>query len=125
MRSKFSPSWKASVQPRKQRKYVKNAPLHIARRMLSAHLSKELRQKYGRRNVQLRKGDKVKIVRGSMKGRTGSVESINIKLRKVIVSGAEMIRKDGTKVKIPIDASNLIITELNLNDKKRAEALKK
>ncbi|MEM3690839.1 MAG: 50S ribosomal protein L24, partial [Candidatus Micrarchaeia archaeon] len=73
MRSKFSPSWKASVQPRKQRKYVKNAPLHIKRRMISAHLSKELREKYGRRNVQLRKGDRVKVLRGSMRGRTGTV----------------------------------------------------
>ncbi|MEM0230961.1 MAG: 50S ribosomal protein L24 [Candidatus Woesearchaeota archaeon] len=125
MRSKFSPSWKASVQPRKQRKYVKNAPLHIKRRMISAHLSKELREKYGRRNVQLRKGDRVKVLRGSMRGRTGTVESIELKSGKVRISGVEMIRKDGTKVKIAIHPSNLMIIELNLNDKKRAEAMKK
>jgi len=42
MKQKFSTTWKASKQPRKQRKYSANAPLHIKRKMLSANLSKTL-----------------------------------------------------------------------------------
>ena len=31
-----------SKQPRKQRKFLYNAPLHVRRKIMSAHLSKEL-----------------------------------------------------------------------------------
>ena len=49
MKKDFSKSWKSSRQPRKQRKYVFNAPLHIRHKLVSANLSKELRKKYGKR----------------------------------------------------------------------------
>jgi len=67
MKQKFSTTWKASKQPRKQRKYSANAPLHIKRKMLSANLSKPLREKHKIRNIEVRKGDKVIIMRGKFK----------------------------------------------------------
>ena len=51
MKRKFSKSWKSSKQPRKQRKYSANAPLHLKRKLLSVNLSKELRKKYGKRST--------------------------------------------------------------------------
>ena len=125
MKKKFSVKWKASKQPRKQRKYRANAPLHIRHKMIAANLSKELRKKYGRRNFPLRKGDKVKIMRGQFKGKTGKIEEINLKKLKVVVEGIFRNKKDGSKVRVYLDPSNLQIQELNLDDKERIKALKR
>lgn len=119
MKKRFSTKWKSSKQVRKQRKYRYNAPLHIRQKFVHVHLSKELRKKYGKRNAGLRKGDKVKIVRGQFKKHTGNVERVDLKGIRVYVSGAEVTKKDGNKAMYPIDPSNMIITELNLDDKMR------
>jgi len=123
MKSKFSNTWKRSTQPRKQRKFRYNAPLHIRQKLIGVHLSKELRQKHKRRTVGLRKGDKVKVLRGQFKGKTGKVERIDLKKLKVYIMGIESVKKEGTKEYIPIDPSNLLLTELNLEDKKRRAKL--
>jgi len=124
-KKKFSSLWKASKQPRKQRKYRYNAPLHIKHKMLAAHLSKELREKYKRRAIPLRKGDVVKIMRGEFKGKTGKVVLVNTKKMKVFVEGMQRTRKDGTKINVPLDPSKLQIISLNLDDKKRLESIEK
>lgn len=121
----WSKSWKSSKKARKQRKYRFNAPLHIKRKFVSSHLSKELRQKYNRRNVTVNKGDKVKVVRGQFKGHVGKVEEMNIKNSKIFISGIEIQKRDGSKTRYPIHPSNVIITELNLDDKKRNMRLDK
>jgi large subunit ribosomal protein L24 len=118
MKRKFSSKWKASKQPRKQRKYRANAPLHISRKFLSANLSKILRGKYGR-SVSIRRGDVVKIMRGQFKGKKGKVTVIQMKKGRVAVEGIQRSKKDGTKINIFFNCSNLQIQELNLDDKKR------
>ena len=125
MKTKFSKNWIKSKQPRKQRKYLANAPINIRRKFIVSTLSKELREKYNRRNFKLKKGDKVKILRGQYKGRTGKIDRINIKERKIYIQGIENIRKDGTKAMYPIHPSNLMITELLIEDKKRKDALER
>ncbi|MBD3247620.1 50S ribosomal protein L24 [Candidatus Pacearchaeota archaeon] len=125
MKKKFSKHWKASKKPRKQRKYRANAPLHIKKKFLGANLSKDLRKKHGKRNIELRKGDTVKIMRGKHKGKTGKIQEIKIKFGKVIVEGIQRKKQDGSKTNIPLSASNLQITSLNLDDKKRMKKLKK
>ena len=119
MKKQFSTKWKASNQPRKQRKYIINAPIHIKRKLLSSQLSKKLREKYTRRNIPLRKGDIVKVMRGSFKGKQGKVLEVKLKQSKVVIEGLQRSKRDGTKVNIPFKASNLQIQELNLEDKKR------
>ncbi len=125
MKKKFSLSWKSSKQPRKQRKYLANAPIHLKRKMLSSNLSKELRKKYGRRSVPLRKGDVVKIFRGKFKGKNGKVIEVKTKNQGVYVEGIQIKKRDGSKANIKLNASNLQITELNDEDKKRNSVLKK
>lgn len=115
----WSKHWKSSTKPRKQRKYVFNAPLHICKNFLSVNLSKTLQKKYQKRNVCVRKGDKVKIMRGQFKKQTGKVTKVSRKFLNVFVEGIENIRKDGTKRPRPLQPSNLQILELNLTDKKR------
>ena len=102
-----------------------NAPLHIKKKFVSVNLSKELRKKYGKRNIGLRKGDLVKIKRGKFKGRQGKILEIKLKLKKITVDGINVKKMDGSKVNVKLQHSNLQIIELNLDDKKRLEKLKK
>ena len=121
----WSKSWKGSKQPRKQRKYAYNLPMHLARKLLSSILSKDLRQKYGKRNIPLRVGDKVKIMVGQFKGKTGKVETVLLSSARVYVEGINMVKKDGSKVNYPLHASNLMLVEPNLDDQKRKKMLER
>ena len=125
MRKKFSTMWKSSKQPRKQRKYLANAPLQIKKKLMSVNLSKELRKKYSKRSIPLRKKDVVKIVRGKFKGKKGKVMKVILKAQKVEVEGIQIKKQEGSKVNIRLRPSNLQITELNVEDKKRNKALSK
>ncbi len=115
----FSPSWKRSVQVRKQRKFRHNAPLHTKQKMLHMHLSADLRKKYSQRNILVKKGDRVKILKGKFAKKEGKVEMISLQYEKVYVSGIEYIKKDGNKINVGLNPSNLMIVELNLDDSKR------
>lgn len=119
MKKQFSTAWKGSSQPRKQRKYSAKAPLHIKRKLLSVNLSKELRKKYGQRNIVVRKGDTVKVMRGKFKNKTGKVIEVFTKRTKLTVEGIQVKKQDGSKVNVKMQPSNLRITELNTDDKKR------
>jgi len=125
MRKTFSKTWKSSKQPRKQRKYRINAPLHTKGKFLSSHLSKELRKKYGKRSMRVRKGDKVRVMRGNFKKKEGVVERVNTKKEKVYVTKIDIEKKDGSRALKPLDPSNLMILDLNLDDKKRKEKLER
>lgn len=119
MKKEFVKTWSKSVQPRKQRKYRHNAPLHVSNKFLSVNLSKDLRLKNKKRSITIRKGDKIKVMRGQYKSRTGTVERVSVKYQKIYVTGIDQIRKDGTKRLIPFVSSNLQITQLDTSDKKR------
>jgi large subunit ribosomal protein L24 len=125
MKSAFSTTWKSSTQPRKQRKYRYNAPLHIKQKMLHTHLSPTLRKKYETRNTQIKKGDKIKILRGQFSKKEGKVNRVDLKNEKVFVDGIEIAKKDGPKIPFPLRSSNLMIVELDLSDKKRKQKLEK
>jgi len=93
---------------------------------MSAHLSKELRAKHHRRSFPIRKGDKVKVMRGQFRGVIGEVEIVNMKKMRVIVKGAEFKAKAGAAPrKYPLDTSKLMIISLNLDDKSRIRALER
>jgi len=119
MKTQFSASWNRSVQPRKQRKYRYNAPAHLKHKFMSTHLSAELRKQYSKRSIPLKKDDLIKVLKGSFKGITGKVNSVNVKKSSAYVEGVESSRRDGTKAFVPINVSNLMIIELNKNDSRR------
>ena len=123
MKQKFKKTWNRSKQPRKQRKYNYNAPFHLKSKLLNAHLSKELRQRYGLRSIRVRVGDKVKVMRGSFSKKEGKVEEVDMKLMKVFVTKVEVPKRDGSKSRVPLEPSNLMITELNLDDKNRKKKI--
>jgi len=121
----FSTSWKSSTQPRKQRKYLYNAPSNIKSKMLGSHLSKELKEKHNKRTMRPIKGDKVRVMKGQHKNKSGKIERIDVNKMKAYITGIDMIKKDGSKVIYPIHVTNLQIVELNLEDKKRKNILER
>ena len=123
--SNFSKTWKSSVKPRKQRKYIYEAPLHIRGKFMNVHLSEELSKKLGKRSVRIRKEDKVKVVKGQFKGKTGKVERLDMKKARAYIAGVDYQKKDGTKIKYPVAVANLMIIDLDTADKKRQESMKR
>lgn len=61
---------------RRQRRAHFGAPSNIRYKLMSAHLSKDLRKKYGVRALPVRKDDEVTIVRGTHKGTKGKITSV-------------------------------------------------
>jgi large subunit ribosomal protein L24 len=123
MKKKFSTAWKSSKSRRKQRKYRYNAPLHIRHKFVSVHLSKELRKSLGIRSIPVRKGDKVRIMRGEFKGIKGTVTKVDLKNLKVYIDSVKRKKVSGREVQVPIDPSNLEITELVRGDKTREKII--
>ena len=95
MKSAFSPDWKSSKNVRKQRKYIANAPLNIKQKFIAAPLSKSLREKHKMKTMTIRKGDKVKIMRGQFKSKTGKIESVMLKKTRATVDSIFFNKKDG------------------------------
>ena len=58
---------------RKSRKAHFTAGSSLRRKIMSCHVSKDLKTKYEIRAIPVRKGDTVKIMRGTFKGREGKV----------------------------------------------------
>jgi large subunit ribosomal protein L24 len=102
-----------SRQARRQRKFRYTAPNHARRKMVAAHLSKELRAKLGtaRRSIQVRKGDRVKVVRGDHKGHTAKVFEVDLPTLKVYVEGVHSRTAKGVEKLAPLDPSNLVILD--------------
>ena len=125
MKSKFSKSWKSSKQPRKQRKFLANAPNHIKRGLLGATLDKALRAKYGMRAIEVRKGDEVKVMRGKFAKKQGKVGKVDVKHTRIQIDGLQRAKLGGEKVETWFHPSNVKIIVLNLDDKKRMKRNKK
>ena len=86
----------ASSKARVQRKNQANASAHVKRKMLSAHLSDELR-----------------------------ANEVYTKTGRVSIEGITINQADGTATERPIHASNLVITKLNTEDAWRVDSLSK
>lgn len=125
MKKDWSPEWKSSKQPRKQRKYRANAPLHTRHKLVSVHLSKELRRQTGKRALPVRKGDEVMVISGSAKKGRGNVSRVDLSSLKVYVEGVTAKKVDGSEAMRALEPSNLMITKLNMDDKMRRKALER
>jgi large subunit ribosomal protein L24 len=123
MKKKWSTSWISSIQPRKQRKFRHNAPLHARKRFVSIHLSPELRKRFSKRSIQARKGDEIKIMRGSMRGKLGTVERVDLSKSRIYIEDIKRKKVDGSEVPLGFQPSNLMITRLKLDDKRRQAVL--
>jgi|SRR3989338_6564259 len=108
-----------SSKPKKQRKQHYTMPLHVQQKSFASHLSKELRKELGRRTLEIRKGDKVKVMRGKHKGKSGKVVDVNRKKMQVFIEKITVKKTNGREVGIPLRPSNLLLIEVSREDKKR------
>lgn len=112
-----------SSKPRKQRRFRFNAPLHRRRKMIASPLHPELRAKYGRRTLVIRKGDTVKVLVGDFKGHVGKVVTVHTRKGKIAVDKVTLTKADGKEVPRLIDPSNVMIVKLDMSDKWRKRCL--
>lgn len=105
---------------RKSRKAHFTAPSHLRLKLMSASLSKELREKYHVRSLPIRRDDEVQIVRGSNKGREGKIVQVYRKKWIVHVERVNREKVNGASVPLGIHPSNLVITKLHLDKDRKA-----
>ena len=88
-----------------------------------SHLSSELRERHGKRSVRPRVGDTVRIVKGEYKDIEGKVTRVDSRAGKVMVEGVTHEKTKGGTSPVPISSSNVMITNLALDDKIRKKKL--
>lgn len=113
-----------TVQPRKQRRMIYQAPSHIRYKLFSASLSPSLKVAHLVDSIPVRVGDTVRIMRGDRKGSEGKVTKVDRKKLRIIVEGVTREKVDGTSVPTPVHPSKVMIMNLNLDDKWRRKSLK-
>ena len=91
----------------------------MTERMLRSPLSRALREKYGRRNVRVIAGDTIKVMRGEYSGIEGKVEKVNMKRGSLAIEGIQREKVRGGNVKVEINSTNVVVTDLDLDDKLR------
>ena len=111
--------------PSKQRKLLYNAPHHIRAKIMSAHLSEDLRKSYGIRSLPIRSGDTVRILRGDYKDYEGRVTRVDREKYRIYIDGVTREKADGTTTLVPIHHSKVEIVKLNLDDDWRRRILER
>merc|ERR1739842_234861 len=115
---KFSPN--VSSSRRKSRKAHFTAPSSVRRKIMSAHLNKELIQKYHVKSMPIRKDDEVIVVRGINRGREGKVIQVYRKKYVIHIERVTREKSNGSTVNVGIHPSNVMITKLKLDKDRRA-----
>ncbi|KAF5837991.1 translation protein SH3-like domain-containing protein [Dunaliella salina] len=120
---KFSPN--VSYSRRKSRKAHFTAPSSERRKLMSAPLSAELKQKHpGVRAIPVRKDDEVTVVRGTYKGREGKVTQVYRRKWVIHIERITREKVNGATVNVGIDPSKVVISKLKM-DKDRKKILER
>ncbi|HEV2519586.1 MAG TPA: 50S ribosomal protein L24 [Thermoplasmata archaeon] len=113
-----------SRQPRRQRLARFEADHFERRRRMAVPLSREMRRRYGRRSLPVRKGDTVRILSGSYKGREERVAKVSRRDYSVTLDNVTTKTGDQKLKPLPIQLTHLVLTRLNLSDAWRRRVLK-
>merc|ERR1711935_569169 len=123
LRSRMKLNKNVSSSSKKQRKRHFTAPSHIRRKLMAAPLSKDLRSKYGIKNIPIRKDDEVQVVRGHYKGQqVGKVVQCYRKKFCVYIERIQREKANGASVYVGIHPSKVCIVKLKM-DKDRKKIL--
>merc|ERR1711990_1433370 len=105
---------------RKSRKAHFTAPSSVRRKIMSAHLNKDLSSKYHVKSMPIRKDDEVIVVRGSHRGREGKVIQVYRKKYVIHIERVTREKSNGSTVNVGIHPSNVVITKLKLDKDRRS-----
>merc|ERR1712086_1089174 len=105
---------------RKSRKAHFSAPSSVRRKIMSAHLNKELSHKHHVKAMPIRKDDEVIVVRGSHRGREGKVIQVYRKKYVIHIERVTREKSSGSTVNVGIHPSNVVITKLKLDKDRRS-----
>lgn len=112
------------MKPTKMRNnQIYRASYQTRSKQLGSPLSKELRQKYGKRSVRVIEGDTVKVFRGEYKDVDGKVAKVSTQSNSVAIEGIKKEKGKGDKFDVLIHTSNVIVTSLNTDDSWRMAKL--
>merc|ERR1712057_54621 len=92
----------------------------VRRKIMSAHLNKDLSSKYHVKSMPIRKDDEVIVVRGSHRGREGKVIQVYRKKYVIHIERVTREKSNGSTVNVGIHPSNVSITKLKLDKDRRA-----
>ncbi len=109
--------------PRRQRKAVYEASTFERRILMTVPLSRELRRRFQRRSVPLRKGDTVRVMSGSFVGREERVAKIDRRGYSVTLDNVTLKTGEAKLKPLAIKTSHLVLTKLNLADAWRRRTL--
>lgn len=113
-----------SGQPRRQRKALYTATTFERRRRMAVPLSRDLRTRYGRRSLPVRKGDTVRVLSGSYLGREERVAKVDRRGFSVTLDNVTGKTADAKLKPLAIRPSHLVLTRLNLSDPWRRRVLR-
>ena len=112
------------MKPTKMRnKQIYYATMQTASTQLSSMLSKNLRKKYGKRNIRVIEGDSVKVIRGEFNGVDGKVTKVSSADNGLTIEGVKKEKLKGEKYDVFVHTSNIEVTGLNTDDKWRINKL--
>ncbi|MDO8554210.1 MAG: 50S ribosomal protein L24 [Candidatus Micrarchaeota archaeon] len=109
------------MKPDTERTKRYKSKLHTKKGFLHAHLGKDLRSKMKakKRSLLVHKGDKVKIMRGGFRGKTGKISDVSYIHSKVTIEGITRKNLKAKEIPVPFDASNLLLLELEMTKERK------
>ncbi len=110
--------------PRRQRRALYTADTFHRRRRMTVLLSRELRERFHRRSVPVRKGDTVRVLGGSYKGREERVARVDRRDYSITLDNVTLKTADEKMKPLGLRPGRLVITRLNLSDSWRRRALR-
>ncbi len=114
----------SSTSPRRQRKALYTADSFERRLRMGVPLSRELRSRFRRRAVPIRKGDTVRVLSGSFAGREERVAKVHRRDYRVTLDNVTLKTAEDKLKPLTLGVSNLVITRLNLSDAWRRRSLR-
>jgi large subunit ribosomal protein L24 len=113
-----------SKKPSRERKKFYSMQEHERSKATASHLNEKLRKETGKRALPIRKGDTVKIMRGDNAGKEGKVTLVQRQRGIIYVEKIIVKKSKGEEKQVPIQASKVMIIELDKSDKKRLKTRK-
>jgi len=108
---------------RRQRKALYTASTQARRRLMTVPLSRELKSRFHRRSIPIRKGDTVRILAGSYVGREERVAKVNRRTLSVTLDNVTSKTGESKQTPLPIRTGHLVLIRLNLADPYRRRIL--